>query len=515
MEDEDRQVLSLESQRVEIERLCTQHPQIEVAGSFEEERSAKYPGRPIFNDMLARIRRGEAEGIIAWHPDRLARNSVDGGAITYLLDLGKLKDLKFPAYSFDNTAQGKFMLQIMFSYSKYYVDSMSDNIKRGVRRKLELGILPNRPPVGYKNDRERKVIVEDPASYPTIRRIWDLVLTGSYSPEQIRKMAKHDWGYRTPVSKRSGGKPLAVSTIYKLLSNPFYTGQIVWNGKSYPGKHRAMVTMDEFERVQAILGRPLRPASQKHVFAYTGLIRCGSCGCAVTAEHKVNRHGHCYVYYHCTKKKEPCEEGAIELRVLEAQVQSYLNSLTIPDEHHRWLTRKISEREHLHTEEDEAELAALEKARNEAQRGIETLTDLRVRDLITDAEFVSRREKLSREALRIGEKIAERQAGVTSWFEPARMLLSFSKLAVSRFERGNAEEKRLILSSLGSNLTLTSKILNIEAASPFQLLPRKPDILQLCRLVESIRTLSKDEWFQGMIERMKRLQELADVRMSV
>jgi DNA invertase Pin-like site-specific DNA recombinase len=83
--------------------------------------------------MIARIDRGEADGILAWHPDRLARNALDGGRIIHLLDTGRLGDLKFPTYTFENTSQGKFMLAIMFGQSKYYVDALSENIRRGNR----------------------------------------------------------------------------------------------------------------------------------------------------------------------------------------------------------------------------------------------------------------------------------------------------------------------------------------------------------------------------------------------
>ena len=69
--------------------------------------------------MLRRIERGEVDGIIAWHPDRLARNSMDGGKIIYLLDNKRLKDLKFATFTFENNPQGKFMLSIIFGYSKY------------------------------------------------------------------------------------------------------------------------------------------------------------------------------------------------------------------------------------------------------------------------------------------------------------------------------------------------------------------------------------------------------------
>jgi DNA invertase Pin-like site-specific DNA recombinase len=73
-EDEDRQVLSIVSQKRELAKRFGQKEDIAIIDTFEESFSAKNPGRPIFNEMVKRIKRGEAEGIIAWHPDRLARS---------------------------------------------------------------------------------------------------------------------------------------------------------------------------------------------------------------------------------------------------------------------------------------------------------------------------------------------------------------------------------------------------------------------------------------------------------
>ena len=109
---EDKQVLSIQSQLAEVREFAKKQ-NLEVVQEFQEARTAKSPGRPIFNEMIKRIEKGEASGIIAWHPDRLARNSIDGGKIIYLIDLGNITNLGFPTYRFDNSAQGKFMLNII------------------------------------------------------------------------------------------------------------------------------------------------------------------------------------------------------------------------------------------------------------------------------------------------------------------------------------------------------------------------------------------------------------------
>ena len=139
-EDDDHQSISLESQRTELLRFAAARG-LQIREVLSESRSARLPGRPIFNHMMARIRNGEAKGIIAWHPDRLARNSVDGGRIIHFLDTGRLCDLQFPTYVFEEGPQGKFMLAIVFGHSKYQVDILRESVRRGNRTKREMGCV--------------------------------------------------------------------------------------------------------------------------------------------------------------------------------------------------------------------------------------------------------------------------------------------------------------------------------------------------------------------------------------
>ncbi|OQC58836.1 MAG: hypothetical protein BWX54_00910 [Verrucomicrobia bacterium ADurb.Bin018] len=176
-DDEERQILSIQAQLDELRMLATKEG-LQVVREYIEAQTAKEPGRPVFNEMLAAMEKGEAQGILAWHPDRLARNSVDGGRIVYALDTGKVSALKFPTFWFENTPQGKFMLSIAFGQSKYYVDNLSENIRRGLRKKLREGIYPNMPPPGYRNDKQTRAIVIDEARALFIRKMFEAYATG-------------------------------------------------------------------------------------------------------------------------------------------------------------------------------------------------------------------------------------------------------------------------------------------------------------------------------------------------
>lgn len=511
-ESEDRQILSIESQRNELRRAFADDPNIKIVGAYDEAFSAKSPGRPLFDEMMARIERGEADGIVAWHPDRLARNSVDGGRIIWFLDRKLIKDLRFATYTFENNPQGKFMLSIFLGQSKYYVDALSENVKRGNRTKVEKGWRPNMAPIGYLNCPETRTILVDSERFPFIRRMFELMLSGTFSPRKLHELARTEWGLRTVKRKKLGGKPLSLSGIYRILTNPFYAGVLLWNGQIYPGKHEPVVSPEEFEFVQKLLGRPHKARPQKKVFAFTGMIRCGACGLAVTAEDKVNRHGSHYTYYHCTRRNidtPRCRQPSLQVADLEAQVLSFLESLSISNCQHQWVLEQLHNTRSSRLLDDELRRRSLQKAHTDATKSLDTLTDLRLRDMIGDEEFARKRAELQQEQLRLSRRLDTAATDIDA-FEPVTNFISFSRRAVNWFREGTPEVKRLILKTTGSNPILTDRILSVEAKKPFFQSPIKTDIPRLRAAVKDVRTRyrERDPELLEILDNIKLLQKL-------
>lgn len=223
--------------------------------------------------MLLLIEKGKADCILAWHPDRLARNSIDGGKIIYLIDKGKIRSLKFPVFWFDATPQGKFMLSIAFGQSKYYIDNLSENVRRGHRQKVRRGEYPGVAPTGYLNDQINKKMLPDPERFHLIRKLFELYATGNYSLRTLREII-FDLG----LTSRAG-KKLVIASIQRTLSNPFYYGAFVFNGELHGGIHKPCVSKKLFDEVQMML-KSKTNAKKRGVKPYPlrGLFSCGECG---------------------------------------------------------------------------------------------------------------------------------------------------------------------------------------------------------------------------------------------
>lgn len=309
---EDKQMLSLDSQESELLRIAKAE-NIDIVNIFKESKSAKEPGRPVFNKILNMLVTEEIDGILCWKIDRLTRNPVDGGQIQWLLQTGKIKCIitfEKKYYPSDNV----LLLNIEQAMATQYIRDLSINVKRGNRAKLERGEWPSHAPFGYVNDKSSKTIKSNKKTGKYIKRAFELYASGSHTIKEISNILFKE-GLRTAI----GGK-LHKSKIHKLLRNKFYCGLMEREEKIYKGNHKPLISFPLFEQVQNVLLNRNHPRPKKHFYAARGFLSCATCACAITADTKKG-----FVYYYCTNGKGSC-----------TQHKKYMRS-----EHIHWLLSKL------------------------------------------------------------------------------------------------------------------------------------------------------------------------------
>jgi site-specific DNA recombinase len=462
-DEDDRQVLSLEAQETELREFADKE-RLTIVDTFCESQTAKEPGRPIFNKMLERIENGEAEGILAWHPDRLARNSVDGGKIIFLIDSEKIKALKFPTFWFEATPQGKFMLNIAFGQSKYFVDNLSENTKRGLRQKLRRGEMPGPAPLGYLNDLRTHTIVKDPERFRLVKKIFELYATGNYSLKDLRKFTISAGLF----SKKENN--LSISVIQNILQNPFYYGMFRYNDELWQGKHEPMITKKLFDKCQKVLADRARPQKRNFKeYAFRGLLACAECGCAITSE---TQKGH--NYYRCTKKRGACSQPYIREELLAEQISGEIQKVSLSPS---WADKMIAE---LNKEKEQEAQDGITFAQNlKSQiKGLEdkldTLLDAHLDGTITKEEYTAKKQKILNDKVEISEKLSDFERKGNHWLEPAKNFILAAKQAEIIALQENLFEKKDFLKKIGSNRILRERDVFVIAEMPWKILANLP-----------------------------------------
>jgi len=462
-DEPDRQILSIEAQIHELKEFA-EREHLEIVDTFIESQTAKEPGRPIFNQMLSLIEKGKANGIVAWHPDRLARNSVDGGRIIYLIDIAKVIALKFPTFWFEATPQGKFMLSIAFGQSKYYVDNLSENVKRGLRQKVRRGEQSGQAPTGYLNDKVNHLIVPDPTRFKLVREIFELYATGSHSLKEVRDICSA----RGLVSRN--GKVLTISNIQMILRNPFYYGAFKFNGEVYQGKHKPAITKKLFDQCQMVMARkahPTKRGEQKHILR--GVMKCSSCGCGITSE---VQKGH--VYYRCTKKKGACTEPYVREESLASQITEYLQKVSLSRE---WADTMLAE---LDKDESESAHAGALYAQNlkdkikVCEKKLDRLLDAHLENTISSDEYIGKKRLLLDEKIDFEQKLKDFEHKGNRWLELCRAFILDANQAEIVASGENLEAKRDFLLKVGSNPHLRARTLFATPKKSFALLADFP-----------------------------------------
>ena len=335
-ESDEKQALSIDSQINEMKAIAEREG-LEIVDIRRESHSAKDSGqRPVFNEIIADIRRGRFNGILAWDASRISRCAGDLGEVVDLMDQKKLVDIRTYGQSFSNTPNEKFLLMILCSQSKLENDAKSINVKRGLRTRCEMGLWPAPAPTGYLNekrsDRKGHVLV-DPDRAHVIKQMFEKVAYEKWSGRKIYHWLKFDLNFRSAT----GNKNLTLGNIYVLLQNHFYYGTFEYpknSGNWYKGIHKPIITKELFDLAQTQLKGNVLKTRQEKEFAFTKLMKCGLCGSGITADEKykklknggVNTH----VYYGCTKVRDRnCKCGYINETELIKQLQKLIDSISL------------------------------------------------------------------------------------------------------------------------------------------------------------------------------------------
>jgi len=470
-EEEERQILSIEAQLQELRDYAKQNSLFVIKEYFES-RTAKEPGRPVFNQMLSEIEKGNASGILAWNPDRLARNSVDGGRVISLVDTCKITSLKFPTFWFEATPQGKFMLSVAFGQAKYYTDNLRENILRGIRQKLRRGELPAKAPLGYFNEPRLRIIEPDKQTFSKTKKVLELFAEGNHTLTQIR-----DKMFSLGLVGKNG-EPLHLSTIQWMLKNPFYYGMFIYRGELMQGSHKPMISKKLFDKIQKAIidnGKPRKKLIKKDL-VFKNFAICGKCGYKVTGETHTKKSGLVFSYYRCTKKSKvvECSEGFLREEKLAEQVQNICQKVSIPDEWKDRYLERVSEWENEQNDSSGIFAQNLKEKLTKTKERINRLIDLHLDGEIELDEFKQKKNILVEQKADLEQKLNDFERKGNHWLELLKSWILDANQAGNLANTKNFFGMKNFLKTVGSNRILLDGKLKIEFEKEYNLLWNVP-----------------------------------------
>lgn len=500
-ESEDRQMASIEDQKKEVQRIADELG-LNIVATFSESKSAKAPGREVFNQMLQHIEKDKADGIICWKLNRLARNPVDGGKISWMLQNNIIRHIQCFGRDY-KPSDNVLMMQVELGMANQFVKDLSVDVKRGMRQKAERGWNPfSVLPVGYLHAKDRSVgfhkneIVLDKQRFPLVKKLWELMLTGVYCIADIKREAD-----RLGLVNRYK-KPYAVNTFHKLFSNEFYCGYFYWKDvdgtrKRYKGRHKAMISEGDYDTVQTLLGNHKRPTrKKKYDYAYRGLLSCGECGCAITAERKLQvRCTRCrykfsclhrddcpkcgefindmdsptridIIYYRCTKRKRPCGQKAITEKALEAQYLALLKQIEISEEFYDFITEILKADNTDKNVNDHKVVGRLKKQKSELEKRLQGIALLRADGDIEKDQYLSMKEETLKGISSREKQLETYEKRCLNWTQVAMDSMNFALQATNVLNESDPFTKRSLLLKLGSNQRLLDNKLHFIRAKP-------------------------------------------------
>jgi site-specific DNA recombinase len=461
-DEKDRQVMSLDSQTTEL-RTFAKREDVFILEIIEESRTAKHPGRPLFNKLLDRIERGEANGLLCWDIDRLYRNPIDEGRVRWLLQKGVIASIRTPSRQFFPEDAG-LLMGVEGGRATDYIIRLAKNVRRGVQEKLRRGEWPGgSKPLGYLYDHRLRNIVPDPQKATIVQTAFSEYAEGRHG---LASLSERLFGLG--VASRSG-RPWSKFVVWQFLTNRLYIGVMDWNGEAFEGKYKTFITPEVFRKVQEVLKNKSKPRKVRkgHQFPFCGLFRC-SCGSMITAQW-AKGHGGLYRYYRCTRKSGSCSEPYIQEDQVRRQCLEALHPLALTSDQAAAVHTLIDEEASKDSQTLVTQAKTLEDKLLPIQQKLDRLTHAYLDQLIDEETYRRTKDELLLQKTDLKKERERLQTNRTSfWIEPAgEVINTLEILGKTEFSESLPEISRLI-QKIGTNRLISRKTVSFTFAEPYR-----------------------------------------------
>ncbi len=469
--DQEKEGFSIPAQE-KLLRAYAEDRGFRIEAEYVDIETAKKVGRLNFGKMVAWLRKNPAcKSILVEKTDRLYRNLKDWVELDGMdLEIHLVKESIILSDS--SRSHEKFIHGIKVLMAKNYIDNLSEEVKKGMLEKAEQGIFPGPAPIGYINAPRgdgKRIIEPDPAYSPSVVRMFELYATGTYTLKSLQQNLK-DEGILSRRSKTAIGIP----NIHITLRNPLYKGEFTWRGIWYQGSHKPLVSVETWDRVQAIMdGRgSTHPAVQRHNFAFNGLVACATC--ADFGERRLlvgEIQKKTYVYYHCAGCQRSGRKARfIKEELLFAMVGRQLARLQLDGVLMEWLKTGLRDSHLDEVRFHHAAVERLNKQQASLQRKLDLLYGDRLDERITLQAYEDKANGLREEMAHVRAELARHQVADRSYTEEGIGLLELAGKAFDLWESETAPEKRRLLDFMCLNSEFRDGLLIITWRKPFDVL---------------------------------------------
>ena len=381
----------------------------------DEAESGRIADRPQFSRMLDEASKPEApfKEILVWKFSRFTRKREHAVAFKSMLRRRGVRVVSITEQA-DDTPTGKLLEAIIESVDEFYSENLAQEVVRGMREAALRGFwMTTYAPYGYKRVyvqdgiKKRPKLELNPPADAVVKRVFDMVLQG----KSILDVTKTLNAEGIPTTN---GKKWLKTTIHTMLDHEAYTGTLVWGAKAKDGAppvrvedaHPAIVSKRDFQKARKLLAsrapKKMNPRRASSPYLLSGLVKCETCGKAMTAaEAKSGR----YTYYIChsllKRGKGTCETPRLNAKSFEKLIVSEIRENVLTESNIRDLVKLLDEemdgvareqRERLETIEEELE--DVKKRLGRIWQVIET-TDIEMADASERIrEHRERKEKL-------------------------------------------------------------------------------------------------------------------------